>query len=185
LNLTSAPARNTGPDCRDFILGRRALFPALSPVIQAVLFLDFADPSPTELGSTWSSRSTLGLGMLVSLFAVGWILPTKAPVVAYLDYFPQTAIRAIGPIIDKFLGHTTTIPVSLIATATATRILLTLISVIASLTGATRAILASGIGVSNRTVTPTLPVVHLLGASAFLSQRPGSVRGEQRSIDRV
>lgn len=53
-NLTSAPAPATSHRPRDSILGRRALFPSLSPVVEAVLFLDFAEPSPASLRAPWS-----------------------------------------------------------------------------------------------------------------------------------
>jgi hypothetical protein len=77
------------------------------------------------MGERRSALSSLGVGALVSLFAIGWVLLTNAPVVAYLDYFPRTAFNAVGPIFDKLLDRTTTVagPPTATATGTATRTL--------------------------------------------------------------
>jgi len=78
--------------------------------------------SQLALGERRRARSSLGVGLMVSLFAIGWVILTKAPVVSYLDYFPRTAFNAIGPIFHKLLGERTSPSTSAIGpTATATR----------------------------------------------------------------
>lgn len=53
----------------NLVLTRAALFPKLSPVVRAVLFLDFAEPSPGSLSGRWSDEdiSTLGQQRLAAL----------------------------------------------------------------------------------------------------------------------
>lgn len=48
--------------------------------------------------------TALGTGLLLALLAVVWVLVTKAPVIAHLEYFPRTAVGAVGPIVRQILG---------------------------------------------------------------------------------
>jgi hypothetical protein len=71
-----------------------------------------------SMGERRGARSSLGIGLVVGLFAIGWVLLTKAPVISYLGYFPRTAVDAIGPILSQLLGTTAATATT---SATATR----------------------------------------------------------------
>jgi hypothetical protein len=77
-----------------------------------VLTLVLIGVSQLVVGDRRRAHSSLGIGLLLGLLAIGWVALTKAPVIPYLDFFPRTAFDAIGPIFHKLLGESTSATVS-------------------------------------------------------------------------